>query len=222
MTDPSRSPVDPGRATLLGILLFLFIPLVLFLFVAHPAPVGGSLVAGIALMVAHRFLALPYMLATRPHKCIWCNRFFDDHRTGELAVELAQAGAAPPLELRACAAHVEPTRRFFGFLDLTRLPLRLGIGLPLGLLLGSLVAFAVGFGDRTEPATQLFRLGIGLTVQLAALGPWLGAPRERSRAAFPVHNFYLLGIRATLWIFRLVGVVWIVVGARYWLARAGL
>jgi len=222
MTERSRSSVDPGRATLLGILLFLFIPLVLYLFVAHPAPVGGSLVAGIAFMAGHRFLARPYMLATRPHKCIWCNRFFDGRRSAELAVELAQAGALPPLELLACAAHVEPTRRFFGFLDRARLPLRLGIGLPLGLLLGSLVAFAAGFGDRTESATQLFRLGIGLTVNFAALGPWLGAPRERSRAAFPVHNFYLLGSRAILWIFRLVGVVWIVAGARYWLAYAGL
>ncbi len=212
MTGSARSGVDPGRATVLGILLFLFIPLVLYLFVAHPAPVAGSLVAGIALMVAHRFLATPYMLATRPHKCIWCNRFFDAHRAGVRAVELEQAGDVPPFELRACAPHVDPTQRFFAFVDSARLPLRLGIGLPLGLLLGALAAYSVGFGDRTEPATQLFRL---------ALGPWLGTPRERSRAAFPVHNFYLLGIRAILWIFRLVGVVWIFVGARYWLERAG-
>ena len=38
-------------------LLFLFIPLVLFLYVQHPAPVGLSLAAGVVLMLGHRLLA---------------------------------------------------------------------------------------------------------------------------------------------------------------------
>lgn len=218
----SSTEIDPRRANLLGIALFLFIPLVLFLFVAHPSPVAGSLVAGVALMAGHRLLARPYMLATRPHKCVWCNRFFADHRQGEVAVELQQTAPAPPLELLACAAHVAPAQRFFAFVDRCRLPLRIGIGLPLGLLLGALVAFSAGIGDRTESATALFRLCVGVSVHLAALGPWLGASRLQSRAAFPVHNFYLLGVRAILWIFRLVGVWWIVAGGGYWLKAAGL
>lgn len=242
MAGPDRSPgppvpataapsaIDSRRATLLGIALFLFIPVVLFLFVAHPRPVAASLVAGLALMAGHRFLARPYMLATRPHKCVWCNRFFspggDEPGTGERApqraVELAQGGALPPLELLACAAHVMRTRRFFAFVERCRQPLRIGIGLPLGLLLGALVAFSVGIGDWTDSATALFRLSVGLSVQLAALGPWLGAPRAASRAAFPVHNFYLLGVGAILWIFRLVGIWWIVVGGSYWLKAIGL
>lgn len=219
-----RSPTAT-TATLLGVALFLFIPLVLFLFVAHPVPVGGSLAAGIAIMVAHRFLALPYLRATRARKCVWCNRYFDERRPAVRAVLLEQAsgpGRAAPLELLACAAHVDPARRFFGFLERWRLPLRLGIALPLLTLLGALAAFALGRFDWTEPATQLFRLAVGLTVNVAALGPWLGAPREQSRAAFPVHNFYLLGLRAILWIFRLVGIWWIVLGARYWAAQSGL
>ncbi|MEO8197479.1 MAG: hypothetical protein ABI689_12260 [Thermoanaerobaculia bacterium] len=224
------SAIDPRRTTLLGIALFLFIPVVLVLFVAHPRPVAASLVGGLALMVGHRFLARPYMLATRPHKCVWCNRFFstegDESSTGmrapRRAVELAQGGDLPPLELLACAAHVARTRRFFAFVDLCRQPLRIGIGLPLGLLLGSLVAFSAGIGDWTESATALFRLSVGLSVHLAALGPWLGAPRAESRAAFPVHNFYLLGVSAILWIFRLVGIWWIVAGGSYWLKAIGL
>jgi hypothetical protein len=32
-----------------------------------------------------------------------------------------------------------------------------------------------------------------------------------------VHNFYLLGIRAILWVFRLVGLWWIVAAGRFWL-----
>lgn len=224
------SSIDPRRATALGIALFLFIPVVLFLFVAHPRPVAASLVAGLALMAGHRLLARPYMLATRPHKCVWCNRFFTPGGAGakaaarapQRAVELAQGGSLPPLELLACAQHVVRTRRFFAFVDRCRQPLRLGIGLPLGLLLGSLVAYSAGIGDWTERATALFRLSVGLSVHLAALGPWLGAPREQSAAAFPVHNFYLLGVGAILWIFRLVGIWWIVAGGSYWLRAAGL
>jgi hypothetical protein len=220
----------PLAATIFGIVLFLFIPVVLFLFVAHPAPVAGSLAGGLVLMAGHRFLARPYMLAARPYKCVWCNRVFaervdeqpDAARAPQRAVELAQGGSLPPLELLTCAAHVAPTQRFFAFVDRCRLPLRIGIGLPLGLLLGALVALAAGLGDWTEGATALFQLAVGLTVHLAALGPWLGALQPQSRAAFPVHNFYLLGIRAILWIFRLVGIWWIVVGGSYWLKAAGL
>lgn len=219
----------PLAGTIFGIVLFLFIPVVLFLFVAHPAPVAGSLAGGLVLMAGHRFLARPYMLAARPYKCVWCNRVFEEQadeqpdaqRAPQRAVELAQGGSLPPLEILACAAHVAPTQRFFAFVDRCRLPLRIGIGLPLGLLLGALVALAAGLGDWTAGATALFQLAVGLTVHLAALGPWLGALRPQSRAAFPVHNFYLLGIRAILWIFRLVGIWWIVVGGSYWLKAAG-
>jgi hypothetical protein len=42
--------------------------------------------------------------------------------------------------------------------------------------------------------------------------------QRTAAAAFPVHNFYLLGIRAILWIFRLVGAWWIFISLRYWLA----
>lgn len=215
----------PLAGTIFGFVLFLFIPTVLYLFVAHPAPVAASVGFGLLLMIAHRFLARPYMLAARPYKCVWCNRVFDAQtgaaRAPQLAVELIQGANQPPLELLACAAHVARTRRFFAFVDRCRQPLRLGIGLPLGLLLGSLVAYSAGVGDWTESATALFRLSVGLSVHLAALGPWLGAPREQSAAAFPVHNFYLLGVGAILWIFRLVGIWWIVAGGSYWLRAAG-
>ncbi|HSU81776.1 MAG TPA: hypothetical protein VLR69_05110, partial [Thermoanaerobaculia bacterium] len=53
-----------------GVLLFLFIPVVLFLFVRHPEPVGVSLAAGVALMIGHRFLARPYMERVREVKCL--------------------------------------------------------------------------------------------------------------------------------------------------------
>ncbi|MEO8276483.1 MAG: hypothetical protein ABI639_09695 [Thermoanaerobaculia bacterium] len=212
----------PPAQSLLGIGLFLFIPLVLFLFVAHPPPFALSLGAGIALMVGHRFLALPYMQRMRARKCVWCNRFFTAGRTGEVAVELASPASAARLDLLACSAHVDRTQRFFAFLDRARLPLRLGIGGPLLLLLGTLAAAAGGARgalDHLEATTQTFRLIVGLTVNVAAAGWFFTPPRRTARPAFPVHNFYLLGIAAILWIFRLVGIVWIFLGARYWIEQ---
>src|SRR5260370_32954604 len=56
-----------------GVLLFLFIPLVLYLFVRHPEPIAASLAAGVGLVLGHRFLARPYMVRAMPRKGVWCN-----------------------------------------------------------------------------------------------------------------------------------------------------
>ena len=40
----------PLAGTIFGVVLFLFIPAVLYLFVAHPAPVGASVAAGLLLL----------------------------------------------------------------------------------------------------------------------------------------------------------------------------
>jgi hypothetical protein len=212
--------VRPWLWQVLGVLLFLFIPLVLYLFVAHPAPVGASVGAGLLLMLGHRFLARPYMEAVRARKCLWCNRVFEANRsTMKLPVE---AGGAT-VDFATCARHDLPAVRFFRWLDRLRLPLRLGIGAPLLFLLGTLAMAASGRAAPTALAVDLFRLVVGLTVNVAALGPWLGPSHDTRasplRAAFPAHNFSLLGIRAILWIFRIVGVYWIWVAGRALLAR---
>ena len=66
-----------------GILLFLFIPAVLYLFVRHPEPLWGSLIAGVVLMVGHRRIARPYWLRVREEKCIWCNRWLAAEKAPE-------------------------------------------------------------------------------------------------------------------------------------------
>jgi hypothetical protein len=204
--------VRPAAAALAGILLFLFIPLVLWLFVAQPEPIALSLGAGVALMLGHRFVAAPYAARVRGAKCVWCNRAV----TGPAAALAVRAGAAE-VDFAACPRHVEPTRRFFAWLDRLRLPLRAGIALPLlGLLgtLGAAAAGAVGPGAGAL-ATDLFRFVVGLTVNLAALGPLAGRTGAGApRAAFPLHNFSLLGVRNLLWIFRLVGLWWMVDAGR--------
>src|SRR5258707_6492671 len=93
----------PNRLALYatGVLLFLFIPAVLFLFVRHPEPVGVSLAAGVALIVVHRFLARPYMERMLAVKCLWCNRV---PPAAPDTLEL-QSGKRV-LAARCCAAHL--------------------------------------------------------------------------------------------------------------------
>lgn len=196
----------------LGVGLFLFIPVVLFLFVRHPEPIGASLLAGVALMLGHRFLARPYAERVRGAKCVWCNRWLDETDAVE---RLNVREGAAERTFAACARHVEPARRLFVWLDRFRLPLRAGIGLPLVALLAALAAAALGRTAPLATATELFRFVIGITVNVAAWGPLVPAPPGVApRAPFPLHNFSLLGARAILWILRLVGVWWIVAGAR--------
>ena len=199
-----------------GVALFLFIPLVLYLFVRHPEPVGWSLAAGVALMLGHRFLARPYMQAVRSHKCVWCNAILtapEGRRQGETAaVDLGKG-----LQARVCQGHRDPAARFFAFLHAWRWPLRLGIFVPLLFLLVALGVHAAGQPAPVELATGWFKLIVGLTVNVAAFGYFAASPRDAVAVPFPVHNFYLLGVRNLLWILRLVGLWWIWQGIASWL-----
>lgn len=201
-------------------LLFLFIPLVLWLFVRHPAPIAASLAVGVVLMGGHRFLARPYMQRALGWKCVWCNRVLPAAGgPGSETLELASGGAQHAA--RCCTGHRRPAARFFRFVAAARQPLRLGIFLPLLLLLAALAAAAAGHPRQLDAAVALFQLAVGLTVSVAAWG-WLGTRTGEAAGAiqipFPLHNFLLLGVRTLLWIFRLVGAWWIVRGATFFLA----
>jgi hypothetical protein len=208
----SGAPAPRAAALqLLGVALFLFIPVVLFLFVAHPRPIAASLVAGVVLMLGHRFLARPYRERARLRKCLWCNRALDAGET------LALATGSGPLDARVCPAHRAPAARFFAFVARVGPLLRGGIFLPLLALLVALLVGAAGDERWLPLAVPLFQLLVGVTVNVAALG-YLAAPPPAEaapppRVPFPAHNFFLLGVRNLLWVFRLVGVWWIVRGA---------
>ena len=199
---------------LVGVALFFFIPLVLFLFVRHPEPVGASLAAGVALMLGHRFLARPYMAAVRERKCLWCN---GQPRPQAEPLPLL-VGGARELVAVTCPRHRDAAARFAAFLARAKLPLRAGIFVPLLLLLAALLAAAFGEARWLDPAVALFQLAVGITVNVAAFGYLAAKPRVPARVPFPAHNFFLLGIRNLLWVLRLVGIWWIVRGATALLA----
>ena len=77
----------------------------------------------------------------------------------------------------------------------------------------ALAASAAGQPAPVPLATTWFKLVVGVTVNVAALGYFFARVFSRNNAPiqvpFPVHNFFLLGVRNLLWIFRLVGLWWI-------------
>lgn len=217
MPSSSTEPISsPWKLSLLGILLFLFIPVVLFLFVRHPEPIWLSLVAGVVLMVGHRRLARPYMLRVLPVRCVWCNRIPPAGGDGAETLELRTGGGE--LRARCCPGHREPAARYFTFLHRWRMVLRAGIFLPLLLLLGTLAAVAFGQDAPLPAVTALFQGVVGVTVNLAAFGYRAVRPRLPVEVPFPAHNFFLLGLRNLLWVFRIVGIWWIVISLRFFLS----
>lgn len=213
----SREAGERLRLQARGGLLFLFIPVVLFLFVRHPQPIWLSLAAGIVLMVIHRALARPYMERVLPVKCVWCNRI---PPAGAVETLILKTGGGD-VTARCCAGHRRPAAQFFSFLDQKRLILKAGIFVPLLLLLITLGVAAAGEAAPVATVTAIFQGMVGLTVNLAAFGYLKAAERSPVEVPFPVHNFFLLGVKALIWIFRIVGIAWIVVAIFYFLKQAG-
>jgi len=203
-----------------GVLLFLPVPLVLGLFTRQPLGPWASLGLGALLVLTHRLYARPFALSRAGRRCLWCG---------------GPAGEGPGVEVdeplgrtswRACgAAHASALARTLGWAAERSRLLAFAILGTLALFLCLSVAAALGRPAWLEAAdaTAVFRLGIALTV--LPLG-WL-APESRpahprglapesqpvapaSRLPFPVHIQALLGTLWVGWLFRLVGLWWLV------------
>jgi hypothetical protein len=205
----------------LGILLFLPVPIVLWLFTAAPLGVPGSLALGVAIMATHRLYARPFALHRASERCLWCG---------------GAARTGPPLEVRdplgsatwrACGApHAERVARLLGWAQAHARPLKAGIlGTLLLFLPLALLASRGYLGPLTYPDTvSSFRLGIAISVLTLALrfGGAAPATLEGLRSPFPLHLQALIGSAAVLWLFRLVGLVWLALAALHALRRAGV
>jgi len=194
---------------LIGILLFLPVPVVLWLLTRAPLGVGASLGLGVLLMVTHRIYARPFALSRADHRCLWCGGAAGD---GPRVLLHEPAG---PTTWRACGGpHLKSLTRVFGTAFRWRWFLRVGILGSLVLFLGGTLLAAFGrhgplaFAD----SSALFRLGVALTVlPFGALAAVLGPHAAGAiRVPFPVHIQALIGTAVMLWLFRIVGIVWIV------------
>jgi hypothetical protein len=206
-------------------MLFLPVPLVLFLFTRAPLGILWSLGIGVVLTLTHRLYARPWSLARAHRRCLWCGA--DAVATEPPTVELLIEDPMGRASWRACGnAHALATRAVLAWAARRQVFLKLGI-------LGALVVFLVwstasavrwpiplGFDD----AVAFFRLGIALTV--LPLG-WLAAratpePVEPLRAPFPLHAPAAIGLRSMLWLFRLIGLAWVVQASLHIARRASL
>jgi len=190
-----------------GLLLFLPVPLVLFLFTQAPLGAPLSLVLGVALMATHRLYARPFALARAARRCLWCGAAVASGP--ELIVE------EPPgtTRWRACGeAHAARGRRFLNWAGAHGRFVQVGIlgTLAVFLVLAVLAAVRPGAAPRYADAVTFFRLGIAATVlPLSILGVRGPIGSDRLRTPFPVHIQALIGTSAVIWLFRIVGVIWL-------------
>ena len=202
------------RERLPGLLLFLPVPIVLWLFTRAPLGVAPSIALGVALVATHRFYARPFALARAERRCLWCGG------PAESGAPLAVAEPFGVTDWRACRPeHQRSLTRFLAFAASHAAALKLGILGSLALFLPAAIAADAGrLGFLSYADTRaFFRFAIACTV--LPLG-WLGESRGRSgggapRVPFPVHIQALIGTRAVLWLFRLVGIVWLVLSVVY-------
>ncbi len=200
------------RLTLQGILLFLFIPLVLFLYLRQPLGPPLSILIGLGIMFGHRFIAAPWMARHATERCLWCGRGLRA-QNGVRTFQVSTRGGE-----RTCAAcnetHFDLAGRFLSFVWRHRPPIAVGIFLPLLVLL--LASLSLAGGHPLLPQawnTWQFKTIVALTVVLTSLTyRTVSHPDESLRSPFPLHTLFLLGIRNTLWVFRLVGAWWLVAG----------
>jgi hypothetical protein len=193
-----------------GVALFLFIPLVLVLFLRQPLGPGWSIATGLAIMVGHRFVAAPWAAKYADVRCLWCGRV-------GASIPFSVVAGGRTWSMRACSdEHLDRVTRVLSFLYAWRAIVIPLIFAPLAVLLGTSAAAATGWPHAPiESAASFFRIVVACTVVSAATIPFLVRPAgagQPLRCPVPIHNLFLLGIRNTLWIFRIVGAWWIADG----------
>lgn len=193
------------RAT--GVLLFLCIPLVLVLYLRMPLGLPGSILPGIAIMLAHRRIARPFMDRHLAQRCFWCG--CDLHAPG---VPAPFRSGKETIEARTCSAgHAGRLTSFAKMVAAGRLVMFALIVLPVGIYLVNALLAIGGWGFMSLDAARLaFKIPVALAVVTASFAWPLGSKLEREPAIdLPAHNLSLLGVRWTLWVFRIVGMLWL-------------
>jgi hypothetical protein len=201
-----------------GLLLFLPVPLVLWLYTRQPLGVPLSLAVGTALVVTHRLYARPFALRRASVRCLWCGGIAGDGLVLELSEPL---GAST---WRACSpAHHERLRRVFDWASSHAPFLKILILGGVALFLpAALLASRGRLGPLVvDDVVAFFRLAIAVAVLPLGWLSLLRAPTssEPLRVPFPVHIQALIGTLWVLWLFRLVGIWWLILGMRHVLER---
>jgi hypothetical protein len=196
-----------SRTRLAGALLFLFIPLVLVLYLRMPLGIAGSVLPGIVIMLAHRRIARPFMDRHLADRCFWCG--CDLPGTG---VPAPFRSRRETIAARACSVgHANRVTAFARMTGATRPAGIVLIILPVLVYLANALLSIAGWGFLAlDTARLVFKVPIALAVVTASFAWPLGSRLAREPAIdFPAHNLSLLGVRWTLWVFRIVGLFWL-------------
>lgn len=208
---------------LVGLLLFTPVPLVLMLFTRQPLGMAWSLGIGVVVMVTHRLYARPFALARSAGRCLYC---------GGSGTEGPSLGLAEPpgsTVWSTCSeSHAAVLRRVFTWAGSHAGLLTAGILGSLGVFLVATPLASRGLLGPTTPADTVafFRLGIaGTVLPLGWISPGAAANVEKNgspiRVPFPVHIQALIGTVLVLWLFRLVGLLWLSQGLLHVAQRLG-
>jgi hypothetical protein len=203
---------------ILGVLLFLPVPAVLWLFTRTPLGTVGSLGLGVLGMATHGLYARPFALARAGRRCLWCGGAAGDGPRLEIAEPLGTR------TWRACSErHGERLGRVLGWAGAHARFLRVGILGALGIFLLAMPFAGIGrLGPVSgDDVVALFKLGVSSTVlPFGWLAAWRGSPAAGPPAVpLPVHMQALIGTWAVLWLFRLVGLLWLFQSVAHFAAR---
>ena len=200
-----------------GIVLFLPVPIVLWLITNLPLGMWPSLGLGVALMVTHRLYARPFALKRQARRCLWCGK-------GGTAADLAPLAVTEPMGetvWQVCPdEHRKKLTGFLGWATTRALFLRIGI---IGSLLLYLITIPLAFYGKLGPVSTVdlsygFRLLIALTVlPLGWLGPGSRGGVGSLSVPFPVHIQALIGTVVVAWLFRIIGLIWLVAATIHFL-----
>jgi hypothetical protein len=195
-----------------GIVLFLFIPLVLFLFLRFPFGVIPSFVAAILIMIAHRFAAIRFMNRYKKNRCMWCGRTSRARNS-----RIVRSGKEHEFQFCKESENDEncfsKAGRFFNFCSTKKTILRFGIFLPLLWYVVTMLLTATGVIHFPLDWNRfVFQFFIACTVVAISFLYKAGNDDVSIAFPFPIHNLFLLGIKNTLLVFRYVGIWWIAAG----------
>lgn len=204
------------KTTAQGVLLFACVPLVLYLWLSQPLGPAVSIVVGVAVVVGHRFVAESWMARHSTHRCLWC--------AGAAAADqqFVVTSGKKAWTMAACGPdHRMLASRFLSFLETARRLVFVGIFVPLLILIVGTLLVAGGIqAFSAEAVTMQFKTTVAFTVLAVSLAyRSVRKPAESIRCPVPVHNLFMLGIRNTLWVFRVVGAWWLAAGILALLAQ---
>lgn len=194
-----------------GILLFLFIPITLILLLMFPFGVLISVAIGVLIIIFHRFVARPYLSKYAGKKCIWCNTIINDSK--EISIDVLEKGKS--IRFFSCSEDCKrQASEFFIFTNKVSLLIKWGILAMIGIYLLNVVLWDFGVSlIKISVSKDIFK-GVIAVIVLFISFFYKGSKGDKFYFPFPIHNLFLLGVRNTLWVLKIVGGAWLVLVIR--------